>query len=739
MKTTMTILLFSALCMTAGGQMSIEEARNAGAGAKVTVTGVVLNGPELGIIRYIQDSTAAIAVYPGSGSVALNAVRGDRITVSGTNKIFSQLLEIDVLTNVEVLSSGNELPKPVEITPDQMNPDLEGQLVRFRDASFVNPPASFAGDANYTVSYQGKQGQVRIYRDSPIVGTVIPTGPVNITGICSRFYETFQMLPRDLDDLKQTSPIFFTAAPKVSELSQTGFRLDWETNIKGSTEILYGNTPELEKGHMSFVSDSIEHSLNLTADHPSELFYVKLFSVNGPDTAMTGPKVYITESASSGDMKAYFNREVDNSVSTGVDALRVYRALDDTVIHYIDRAKETIDFTIYNFNLVEVSDITAALNAAHDRGVRVRVVHDGNANNSGFDNLDPAIGVMVSPLSNYEQNIGIMHNKFIIFDADDSDPDVPVVWTGSTNFTDSQVNTDANSVIIVQDQSLARAYTLEFNEMFGSDGAQPDPGKSRFGASKTDNTPHEFLIGGRQVECWFSPSDNVHAKLKETLEMATTDISVATMLITKSDISYILRDKHDAGLAVRVLVNSKANCGPTVVDVLNSSLDGMFIESTESGIMHHKYMLIDRNGVQEPVLWVGSHNWSTAADERNDENTLVVHDATMVNLYYQEFYKRFSASGGPVGIPNTETKDGSLFRVFPNPVRDELRIICNGSAPLHAGISLYNLNGQLMYSDETLLSPGPNAMPLPSTLPAGMYILQIRTGQGVETLRLMIR
>jgi phosphatidylserine/phosphatidylglycerophosphate/cardiolipin synthase-like enzyme len=731
------IILLSTLCMAAGGQMSIEEARNAGAGASVTVTGVILNGPELGIIRYIQDSTAAIAVYPGSGSVPLNAARGDIITVSGTNKIYANLLEVDVLTNVEILSSGNDLPPPVLITPDQMNSGLEGQIVQFRDVTFVNPPLNFAGDANYTVSYQGKQGQARIYRDSPIVGSVIPTGPVNLTGICSRYYETFQMLPRDLDDIEQTSPIFFTEPPEISELTQTGFRLDWETNISGSTEILYGNTPELEKGHLSVPSDTKVHNISLTADQPSELVYVKIFSVAGEDTAMIGPKVYITQSASSGNMKAYFNREVDNSVSTGVNALRVYRALDDTLIHYINRAKESIDFTIYNYNLVEVSDITAALNAAHARGVRVRVVHDGNANNSGFDNLDPAIGKIVSPLSNYEQNIGIMHNKFIIFDAYHSDPDVPVLWTGSTNFTDGQVNTDANSVIIVQDQSLAKAYILEFNEMFGSDDAQPDVGKSRFGASKTDNTPHEFIIGGRQVECWFSPSDNVHAKIKENLELATRDISIATMLITKSDIGYILRDKHDAGLAVRVLVNTKSNCSATVVSTLESSLGSMFIESTESGIMHHKYMLIDRNG-QQPILWVGSHNWSTAADERNDENTLVVHDATMVNLYYQEFYKRFSASGGSVGLQTWEL-DGTTWKVFPNPARDELHILYDGSRPVHAEIGIYNMNGQLILAVENTMSPGINTMDIPSWIPGGVYILQIRSGEKVETLKLLIR
>jgi hypothetical protein len=125
------IILLSTLCMAAGGQMSIEEARNAGAGASVTVTGMILNGPELGIIRYIQDSTAAIAVYPGSGSVPLNAARGDIITVSGTNKIYANLLEVDVLTNVEILSSGNDLPPPVLITPDQ-GCDFRESAAQFR-------------------------------------------------------------------------------------------------------------------------------------------------------------------------------------------------------------------------------------------------------------------------------------------------------------------------------------------------------------------------------------------------------------------------------------------------------------------------------------------------------------------------------------------------------------------------------------------------------------------------------
>jgi phosphatidylserine/phosphatidylglycerophosphate/cardiolipin synthase-like enzyme len=740
MRKIIPALLLGTLVLQGTGQViSIEEARQKGAGAAVTVTGVILNGPELGRIRYIQDETAAIAVYPGSGSVTLNALRGDRITVSGTNKFFAELLEIDALTSVEIVSSGNKLPDPVVITPDKMGPDFEGQLIQFRNIIFVNASGTFAGDKNYNVSFEGKTGEVRIYRDSPIVGKVIPTGSVNLTGICSRYYSTFQMLPRDNDDIEQTSSIYFTKVPEISNLTQNGFDLNWETNIKGSSEILYDSTPDFKTFQKIHSGDSTtSHSISIKDGSPSQLYYVKIRSISGNDTArLPNPKVYITRSASSGDIKAYFNREVDNSVSVGVNALRVYRALDDTLINYINRTKESIDFTIYNYNLVEVSDITAALNAAHSRGVRVRVIHDGNANNSGFASLDPAIGKIISPESNYVQNVGIMHNKFVVFDAEHSDPDVPVVWTGSTNFTDSQVNTDPNSVVIVQDKSLAKAYTLEFNEMYGSDGAQPDEKKALFGASKKDNTPHEFIVGDRRIECYFSPSDNVHAKIKETLNFARKDISIATMLITKSDIGYILRDQHKAGVAVRVLVNSKANCSPTVVQTLTGSLpDNMFLETSESGIMHHKYMLIDRTS-QEPLLWVGCHNWSTAADVRNDENTLVIHDATLVNIYYQEFYKRFSASGGAVGLQVWEI-DGKTWKVYPNPVRDELRILYDGSSPVRTWIDLYDVNGQLLMTAERVISPGPTFLRIPQNINSGIYILMIRTRDRAESFRLSV-
>jgi len=40
-------------------------------------------------------------------------------------------------------------------------------------------------------------------------------------------------------------------------------------------------------------------------------------------------------------------------------------------------------------------------------------------------------------------------------------------------------------------------------------------------------------------------------------------------------------------------------------------------------------------------VWTGSHNWSDVANVSNDENSIVIHNAPISNLYYQEFKKRF--------------------------------------------------------------------------------------------------
>ena len=48
--------------------------------------------------------------------------------------------------------------------------------------------------------------------------------------------------------------------------------------------------------------------------------------------------------------------------------------------------------------------------------------------------------------------------------------------------------------------------------------------------------------------------------------------------------------------------------------------------------MHHKVIIID-----EKIVITGSYNFSRSAEERNDENVLIIHNAEVAEKYFAEF------------------------------------------------------------------------------------------------------
>ena len=631
-------------------QNTILEARQMGEGAVVTVKGIATNGAELGIIRYFQDETAGIAAY---GSAVSVANRGDSISVTGTLKIYNQLLEIDPITNVTVLSTGNPVPEPIVLTPAQISEPYEGQLVMVHDVLFNDAGQTFTGNKKYTFTANGETGYIYIKNGQDFVGTIIPSAPVSLTALCSQFDYTnpnqgYQLLPRDLNDIFIPSSIYFVDALINTNFTPSELDFTWNTNIVGSTEMYYGPTEDLFMSNsVSATGGSTAHEIDLAGLEAGAITWVQAFSVSGSDTAKSAVLPFATISNSTGNMIAYFNSPVDNSYSTGENAIYLHNLIDDTIISYINRAKETIDFTMYNFNNSGMSDISLALIAAADRGVRVRVIGCGTTANMGIDELaGTSVHVFIGPSSS--QRPGIMHNKFIVFDAESNDANDPLVWTGSTNFTDGQINLDANNVIIVQDQSLARTYQIEFEEMWGSNGDLPNAALARFGSTKRNNTPHEFKIAGKRVECYFSPSDGVNGKIVQTINTADHDLSIATMLITRIEMADAIVGRKSAGVAVNVITNTEGNNNTTVNSMLAESLNThVTFDDVSAGILHHKYMIVDQGAAaSDPIIFTGSHNWSAAADNENDENTLVVHDGTLANVYYQQFVPRFTENYG---------------------------------------------------------------------------------------------
>jgi endonuclease I len=217
---------------TAVAQTDINDARvNFSVGQTVTITGVSSNGNQLGPIRYIQDETGGLPVY---GTTINSVGRGDSVTVTGVLKDFNGLLEIDPITSWNPHGTGTQIA-PWVITIANMGEDFEGRLVQFDNITFPDAGGTFAGNTNYNFTDGTNTGQLRIYSGTNIVGTPIPAGPQTFVGLHSQFNATYQIIPRDAND------IFPYAAPDK--------KIDVEINgvsvLNGSTAFIgtTGTTP----------------------------------------------------------------------------------------------------------------------------------------------------------------------------------------------------------------------------------------------------------------------------------------------------------------------------------------------------------------------------------------------------------------------------------------------------------------------------------------------------------------
>ena len=409
--------------------------------------------------------------------------------------------------------------------------------------------------------------------------------------------------------------------------------------------------------------------------------------------------ILITLNAKAGDkIKIYFNHPVDNTVSTAVSA--VYSThISDTVVAYINRAKYTIDVAMYNFLYsASFADIAGAINNALSRGVQLRWIYDGSSSNTGLTHLNAAIPTIASPTT---ASYGIMHNKVMIIDAYSSDPNDAVIYTGSMNWTSQQFNTDYNNVVFIQDSAMARAYTAEFNMMWGSTGAAPNAANEKFGPDKTDLGRHNFTVDGHQVELYFSPSDNTNTHIINAINTANTDLYFAMYTFTYNADATAIMNRKNAGVYVAGIDDAFSD-SYTPYNTFTAGLGSNFISYHGTGLYHNKYMIVDpSNKCSDPLVETGSHNWSSSANTQNDENAVIIHSDTVANLYYQSFYKDFNIMGGSLAAQTgcaTALKQlqytSSGFSVYPNPFYNTSAISYTLNTASPVTISLANIYGQ---------------------------------------------
>ncbi len=254
MKKTLTLLLltFSQFYFS----QTIAEARNQSIGQTVTINGVATNGGELGAIRYIQDATAALPAY---GNNLSSIQRGDSVSVTGVMFEFSGLLELSPTTSYTILGQGT-MPEPLLIPITSANEDLEAQLVRFDNVSFVQSGFFSNGSSTVQITDGTNTLDVRVNGSTNIDGSEIPSGPISIVGLVGQFNANYQLIPRDLEDI----------FPYVAPAKEINIKMDGNDVLNNGTYVV---------GNSSTTTITVEN----TGSEPLNVTGVYLSGANATD------------------------------------------------------------------------------------------------------------------------------------------------------------------------------------------------------------------------------------------------------------------------------------------------------------------------------------------------------------------------------------------------------------------------------------------------------------------------
>jgi phosphatidylserine/phosphatidylglycerophosphate/cardiolipin synthase-like enzyme len=269
--------------------------------------------------------------------------------------------------------------------------------------------------------------------------------------------------------------------------------------------------------------------------------------------------------------------------------------------------------------------------------------------------------------------------------------------------------------------------------MWGGSGDTPGYFLSKSGSLKKDNTPHQFKIGGIRMESYFSPSDHTTSAIERAIKTANKDFQFGLLTMTRNELGSAAVEMHKKGVGVRGIIENVGDQGTEYQFLLDNNVA---VEQHDLPyIFHHKYGIIDATApASDPIVVFGSHNWTTAAETVNDENTLIVHDANFANIYLQEFELRWCELTAPnnclTSLGEKPSAGYANLKIYPNPATNYIQI--ENPAGLQHGkwvTRIFSQDGRMVKALFGTESDSPAHHQLAvSELPSGKYIIMLENG-----------
>ncbi|MBI1970663.1 hypothetical protein HYS47_02875 [Candidatus Woesearchaeota archaeon] len=236
-----------------------------------------------------------------------------------------------------------------------------------------------------------------------------------------------------------------------------------------------------------------------------------------------------------------------------------------------------------------------------------QLVIDGNYKSGEIANLSANLSVR------YDDDNQFSHNKFCVINNN-------LVWTGSFNPTTQGNEKNNENAVVFLSQYLANNYEGEFQELFAGE----------FGKGKPVAYP-KIKLNGNLVENYFCPEDHCAEHVIDILKTANESIYFMTFSFTHDLVGDALLNASSRGVEVRGVFENRQKSQYSEYDRLAQA--GILVTyDTNPATMHHKVFIIDQK-----IVITGSFNPSKNADERNDENVIILHNPAIAQKFLEEY------------------------------------------------------------------------------------------------------
>lgn len=317
--------------------------------------------------------------------------------------------------------------------------------------------------------------------------------------------------------------------------------------------------------------------------------------------------------SSSSIFRSCYFEENYQVVQSDKSILVLFTRYDDVVPKiksYLDNAKKSIYIAVFEIGNKELIE---SLLDAKNRGIDVKIVTDKD--NLDYPELKRILSSKIEVVS--QDDNSYMHHKFAIIDEE-------IVITGSMNWTDNDIYKNDNNVLIIRSKALARNYLKEFNQMFY---------EKKFSRAKEKIGNNIIMLDDIRIENYFSPEEKPSKRIIEIIDQSQKTIDFMAFSFTHDKIASAMIRAYNRGIRISGIFETRQVSKFSEYEKFKEKGMNVILDKNPKN-MHNKVIIIDSS-----IVITGSYNFSSNADNENDENVVIIFSREIAIKYLNYFNK----------------------------------------------------------------------------------------------------